>query len=79
MDVVGPFLKSSAGHQYILEFMDYAIWNPEVEPLHAVMARWIAEELIKWISQVGTPKEILMDMGQNFVRGTVGCVLDIRH
>lgn len=37
MDIVRLLLKSSAGYQYILVVMDYAIQYPEAVPLQAAM------------------------------------------
>lgn len=55
LDVMGPLLKSSAGQQFILLMIDYAMWYSESVPLRVAMATWIAEELLKWMSWVGVP------------------------
>lgn len=36
LDVIRPLPRNSAGHQYILVFIDYVTWYPEVVPLWAV-------------------------------------------
>lgn len=79
MDVIGLLPRSSAGNQYILVFMDYATRYPDVVPLRTVMVPRIAEELIKWIAQVGIPQEILANQGCNFVRGAKGGVPHVKN
>lgn len=71
IDVIGPLPCSSAGHQYILVFVDYAMQYPNAVPLRTVMAPWIAEELVKWIARMGVPHEILTDQGRNFMPGVL--------
>ncbi|CAM4631962.1 unnamed protein product [Lepidochelys olivacea] len=66
MDLVGPFPKSKAGHQYILVLMDYATRFPEAIPLRSITTRTIAAELMKIFARVGLPREILTDQGTNF-------------
>lgn len=63
-------------------FIDYAIRYPEAIPLWVVTGPQVAEELIRWISWVELPKEIVMDQGTNFmshVLKTVCQVLQIKH
>lgn len=82
MDIMGPLPWSSAGHQYMLVIIDYATRYPEAFLLCVVTAPRIAEELVKWITQVGIPKEILTDQGQNFMSGILQAVyrtLWIKH
>ena len=66
MDIVGPLLRSTRGHKYILVVCDYATRYPEAIPLRSCEAEVIAEELMKLFSRVGLPKEILTDQGSNF-------------
>ena len=67
MDIVGPLPRSRAGNKFILVICDYATRYPEAVPLHTIDAEKVAEELIKFFSRVGIPKEILTDQGSNFV------------
>ena len=67
MDIVGPLLRSRQGHRYILIICDYATRYPEAFPLKTIDAPHVAEELMKFFSQVGVPKEILTDQGTNFM------------
>ncbi|KAL3997082.1 hypothetical protein ACER0C_009738 [Sarotherodon galilaeus] len=66
MDIVGPLVKSSRGHQYILVVCDYATRFPEAFPLHVVMAPNVLRALVQLFSRVGIPDEILTDQGTNF-------------
>lgn len=38
IDIVGPLVRSSGGHQYILVHCDYTTWFPEAFPLRTVTA-----------------------------------------
>ena len=67
MDIVGPLPRSRSGNRFILVICDYATRYPEAVPLRTIDAENIAEELIKFFSRVGIPKEILTDQGSNFV------------
>ena len=67
MDIVGPLLRSQSGNRFILVICDYATKYPEAVPLRTINAENIAEELVKFFSRVGIPKEILTDQGSNFV------------
>ncbi|XP_039469438.1 uncharacterized protein LOC120440644 [Oreochromis aureus] len=66
MDIVGPLVKSSRGHQYILVVCDYATRFPEAFPLRAVTAPNVVLRLVQLFSRVGIPDEILTDQGTNF-------------
>ena len=66
MDVVGPLPRSRSGHRYILVICDYATRYPEAVAMKTVDAEAVAEELLKFFSRVGIPKEILTDQGTNF-------------
>lgn len=61
LDIAGPFPKSMAGYQYVLEIMEHATRYPEAVPALSMMAPQVAEELIKWLSWVEIPHEILTD------------------
>lgn len=58
LNVVGPHTKSSAKYHYILVIISYVTRYPEAIPLRAATALQIAEELLKWISWAGVPREI---------------------
>ncbi|XP_039862407.1 uncharacterized protein LOC120718122 [Simochromis diagramma] len=66
MDIVGPLVKSSRGHQYILVVCDYATRFPEAFPLRALTAPNVLRALVQLFSRVGIPDEILTDQGTNF-------------
>ncbi|KAK7938780.1 hypothetical protein WMY93_002106 [Mugilogobius chulae] len=66
MDIVGPLVKSSSGHQYILVISDYATRFPEAFPLRTITAPAVLRALIQLFSRVGLPDEILTDQGTNF-------------
>ena len=67
MDIVGSLPRSRQGHRYILVICDYATRYPEAFPLKAIDAPHVTEELMKFFSWVGVPKEILTDQGTNFM------------
>lgn len=66
MDIVGPLVKSSRGHQYILVVSDYATRFPKAFPLHTVTAPAVLRCLVQLFSRVGIPEEIVTDQGTNF-------------
>lgn len=66
MDIVGPLIRSKSGNKFILVICDYSTRYPEAIPLKNVEAETIAEELGKFFSRMGVPKEILTDQGSNF-------------
>ena len=67
MDIVGPLPRSRQGHRYILVICDYATRYPEAFPLKTIDAPHVVEELMKFFSRAGVPKEILTDQGINFM------------
>ena len=67
MDIVGPLPRSQSGNRFILVICNYATRYPEAVPLRTINAENITEELVKFFSRVGMPKEILTDQGSNFV------------
>lgn len=82
LDVMGPLPKSSDRYQFLLMIINYATQYPEAIPLHMVMGLKIAEELVKWVFQVGIPREIVTNQGSNFmsqVLKNVCQVLRIHH
>ena len=66
MDIVGPLLKTTSGHQYILVISDYATRFSEAYPLRRFTAVSVADKLMDLFSRVGVPNEILKDQGKNF-------------
>ncbi|XP_042247194.1 uncharacterized protein LOC121882816 [Thunnus maccoyii] len=66
MDIVGPLVRSSRGHQYILVVCDYATRFPEAFPLCTVTAPAVLRCLAQLFSRVGVPDEIITDQGTNF-------------
>uniref|UniRef100_A0A9J7ZIR3 Gypsy retrotransposon integrase-like protein 1 n=1 Tax=Cyprinus carpio carpio TaxID=630221 RepID=A0A9J7ZIR3_CYPCA len=67
MDIIGPLVKSSSGHQFALVICDYATRYPEVYPLRSVQVKHIVRCLVDLISRVGVPSEIITDQGTNFM------------
>lgn len=59
LDIAGPCPKSNTGYQFVLVIIDYATRFPEAIHMKSVTATKIAEELMKWVSCVGIPQEIL--------------------
>eukprot|EP00064_Thunnus_orientalis_P016885 superscaffoldBa00003444_g16958 len=66
MDIVGPLVRSSRGHQYILVVCDYATRFPEAFPLCTVTAPAVLRCLVQLFSRVGVPDEIITDQATNF-------------
>ena len=67
MDIVGPLPQSRSGNKYVLVICNYASRYPEVVPLRSKDASHMGEELLKFFSRVGIPKEVLADQGSNFM------------
>ena len=66
MDIIRPLCRSRTGFKYVLVLSDYATRYPGAIPLKSIDAEHVAEELIKILSRMGIPKEILTDQGSNF-------------
>lgn len=58
MDLVGPLVKSSRGHQYIFVVLGYATRYPEAVPLRNTSSKTIAKELFSMFIRTGIPIEI---------------------
>lgn len=72
VDLVGPIQPcSERGHRYILVMMDYATRYPEAAPLKSVEAEKVAEELVVMFTRLGIPREILTDLGSQFISGVM--------
>eukprot|EP00745_Piridium_sociabile_P033382 TRINITY_DN571_c0_g1_i10.p1 TRINITY_DN571_c0_g1~~TRINITY_DN571_c0_g1_i10.p1 ORF type:complete len:1565 (+),score=261.65 TRINITY_DN571_c0_g1_i10:102-4796(+) len=68
IDLVGPIKPaSSRGHRFILVVVDYATRYPEAVPLRGIDSETVAEALWQIWTRVGIPKEVLTDMGTQFV------------
>lgn len=66
IDFIGPLEKNTSGHQHILVIKDYVTGYPETIPLRSTNAKMIANELLKILTRVRFPKEVLTDQGTNF-------------
>lgn len=53
MDIVGPLVKSSGGHQYILVLCDYAKCFPKAFPLWTITAPAVLFALVQLFFRVG--------------------------
>ena len=72
IDLVGPISPpSEEGHEYILTLVDFATRYPEAVPLKTIETETVAEGLVNIFSRLGVPKEILSDLGTQFVSDCV--------
>ena len=70
VDLIGPLLPvTSKGNRYILTLVDYATRFPEAVPLPSIQTERVAEAHIDIFCRVGVPREMLSDMGTQFVSG----------
>nr|XP_006819437.1 PREDICTED: uncharacterized protein K02A2.6-like [Saccoglossus kowalevskii] len=68
VDLVGPIKSHNpCKFQYILVLVDYATRYPEATPLKNIRAVTLAESLVVIFSRVGIPREILSDLGTQFI------------
>ena len=68
VDLIGPIKpRSSEGHQYVLVAVDYATRYPEAVALKKIDAETVAEALWQIWTRVGVPREVLTDLGTQFV------------
>ena len=68
VDLIGPIKpRSSEGHQYVLVMVDYATRYPEAVPLKKIDSETVAEALWQVWTRVGVPREVLTDLGTQFV------------
>ena len=77
MDLVGPLVISSKGHQYILVLVDYATRYPEAIPLSSMTTTVVAQAMVEFFSRVGFPAELLTDQGTPFMSRLMGQVCKI--
>ena len=68
IDLVGPLKpRTENRNKYILTLVDYATRDPEAVALSSIETEAVAEALVSIFSRVGVPKEILTDMGSQFM------------
>ncbi|XP_070545582.1 uncharacterized protein [Ptychodera flava] len=68
VDLVGPIDPATdRGNRHILTLIDYATRYPEAVPLKRISTEVVAEALVDIYSRVGIPKEILSDLGTQFI------------
>ena len=60
-------LKAKRGHRYILTLVDYASRYPEAVPLKNIKTETEAEALLDMYSRLEIPKEVLINLGTQFV------------
>ncbi|XP_076057418.1 uncharacterized protein LOC143034959 [Oratosquilla oratoria] len=66
-DIVGPLPKTKNGNEYILTLMDTFSRYPEAVPLRRVHAKVVFQELIKFFTRWGLPRELQTDQGSVFL------------
>uniref|UniRef100_A0A8C5PP86 Gypsy retrotransposon integrase-like protein 1 n=1 Tax=Leptobrachium leishanense TaxID=445787 RepID=A0A8C5PP86_9ANUR len=67
VDIIGPLPRPSAtGKRYILTVVDYATRYPEAVALANIQADTVADALLRVLTRVGFPREILSDQGTQF-------------
>lgn len=64
MDHIGPLLKSTQGHEYILLIMDFSTKYPEVQKATSCNIR---KGLVLLYNHMAIPNDILIDQGMPFV------------
>ena len=68
VDLIGPIIpRSQDGNKYVLVVVDYATKYPEAVPLKTIDAETVAEALWQIWTRVGVPKEIISDLGTQFI------------
>ena len=70
IDIVGLLIRSAEGHTQILVLVDYTTQYPEAIPLRFTTTKVLARELMQVFSRLGFPKEVLTDLGTNFMSQT---------
>ncbi|XP_055022408.1 protein NYNRIN-like isoform X2 [Boleophthalmus pectinirostris] len=78
MDIVGPLVRSSGGHQYILVLCDYATRFPEAFPLRTVTALAVLCCRVQLFSRVGVHLALFGQM-QTRQSGDDGATQALRH
>lgn len=64
---MGPLLHSSTWHKFRLVVIDYGPFYPEAIPLRNMKRETIAHELAQVFTQVGIPKQVIMDQDTLFM------------
>lgn len=68
VDILGPLApKQNRGNRFILVLVDLATTYPETIPLRTVTAPVVARTQMGVLSRVGVSKEVVSDMGTNFM------------
>ncbi len=68
VDLISPIYPPSAqGHCYILTLVDYATRYPDAVPLKSITTEAVAEDLVDMYSRLGVPKEVLSDLGTQYI------------
>ena len=67
LDIVGPLPLTPRKHLFILTYIILASRYPDAEPLKTTTSKAVAEALLKIMSRLSVPNEILTDRGPNFV------------
>ena len=67
IDIVGPLPRTKKGNKYLLTIMDLTTRYPEAFPIADITAATVAENLIRFFSTFGFPKELQSDCGTNFM------------
>ena len=63
VDLIGPIQPSSErGYRYVLTLVDFSTRYPEAVPLKSISTEAVAEALVKTLSRVGLPSELLSDL-----------------
>ncbi|XP_064093832.1 uncharacterized protein LOC135206342 [Macrobrachium nipponense] len=75
IDCVGPLPKTKKGHQYLLTIMCPTTRYPIAIPLRNILAKTIANALLKVFTTYGIPRELQCDRGSNFTSDLFGKVL----
>lgn len=66
LDIVGPLPITEHGNQFILTLQDDLTKYSQAYPIENHEAKTVADNLIKFISFMGTPSSILTDQGTEF-------------
>ena len=82
VDCVGPLPRSKSGHEYLLTIMCATTRFVEAVPLRRIHAKAVSEQIVKFFTTFGLPREVQTDQGTNFTsrifRSVLG-KLGIRH
>ena len=79
IDIVGPLPMTKKKNRFVLTYIDLGSRYPEVVPLRTVTAIDIAIALMSFMTRLSIPKEILTDIGSNFLSCFEGDLPIPRH